>query len=257
MSEARLSAAPPPRRRIDRETTPGRCGNLDYCSIGMQRVLVRVPVSAPFVCPECGGRLRPPGQAAGSRRPWVLPALRLGVLAACSLGALFAGYTIAHVQPMVRRAVQTVQQHAGANLVAAGSVLGLNETPAAAPPHPMSKPPVAASQPAPAAPPLLVVEERPFPLRGAPIDNISPVGRLSHERRFGQVMVDCTLLAGQTRATCVTATIRGGDAFSQAAVGWLQSLNLSYHETDGSARDHRWRVVLQDFTASAPDVPEQ
>ena len=49
-----------PWQRASLQTTPGRCANLDYCSIGMQRILVEVPVNKPFICPECGGKLRPP-----------------------------------------------------------------------------------------------------------------------------------------------------------------------------------------------------
>jgi hypothetical protein len=40
--------------------TPGRCRELDYCSIGQMRTLVRVPLGNPFVCPECGKPLREP-----------------------------------------------------------------------------------------------------------------------------------------------------------------------------------------------------
>jgi hypothetical protein len=40
--------------------TPGRCRELDYCSIGQMRTLVRVPLGQPFVCPECGKPLREP-----------------------------------------------------------------------------------------------------------------------------------------------------------------------------------------------------
>ena len=40
--------------------TPGRCRELDYCSIGQMRTLVRIPLGQPFVCPECGKPLRAP-----------------------------------------------------------------------------------------------------------------------------------------------------------------------------------------------------
>jgi hypothetical protein len=40
--------------------TPGRCRDLDYCSIGQMRTLVRVPLGEAFVCPECGKPLRAP-----------------------------------------------------------------------------------------------------------------------------------------------------------------------------------------------------
>jgi hypothetical protein len=38
----------------------GRCRELDYCSIGQMRTLVRIPLGRPFVCPECGKPLREP-----------------------------------------------------------------------------------------------------------------------------------------------------------------------------------------------------
>jgi hypothetical protein len=38
----------------------GRCRDLDYCSIGQMRTLVRIPLGRPFICPECGKPLREP-----------------------------------------------------------------------------------------------------------------------------------------------------------------------------------------------------
>jgi hypothetical protein len=74
--------------------TPGRCGNLDYCSIGMQRVLVRVPVSKPFLCPECGGDLHaPPGIGSAQHEAWRLAAHV--ALATAALGVPLAfGYVL-------------------------------------------------------------------------------------------------------------------------------------------------------------------
>ncbi len=243
VSEARLSPSEPPRRRIDRETTPGRCGNLDYCSIGMQRVQVRVPISEPFVCPECGGRLRPPGRMGQGRRPWMLPAVRLGVLVTAIGASLGLGYSLGRVQPVMHQAVQSVALHADAGLNAAGSALGLDNKPPA---------PAPVVVPAPAKPSPIFVAERAFPLRAMPVDVTNPAARLDKEAKFGQVTIDCRQDAILTHPSCHVVDIRGADPFSAAAITWLQSLTVQYapttHNGKSSLLDHRWRVVLQDFS---------
>lgn len=246
--ESQISAGEVPRRRIDRETTPGRCGNLDYCSIGMQRVQVRVPISEPFVCPECGGRLRPPGRLGGSRRPWLLPAMRVSVLVGCIGAALVLGYSVGRIQPAVHKAVQQAARDAGAGLKSAGSALGLGDQP---PPKPAAVVP-----PAPRAPLPIFVGERPYPTRALSVDVTNPPTHLPREARFGEVTIDCTLEAVLTHPTCHVTDIRGADAFSAAAIAFLQSQAVQYAPSSRTGSptllDHRWRVVFQDFSG-APD----
>jgi hypothetical protein len=247
--DAQISAGEMPRRRIDRETTPGRCGNLDYCSIGMQRVQVRVPISEPFVCPECGGRLRPPGRLGGGRRPWLLPAVRVTVLVGCMGAALAIGYAVGRVQPAVHKVVQQAARGAGAGLKSAGNALGLGDQP---PPKPAPVVP-----PAPRAPLPVFVGDRPYPSRALAVDVTNPATHLAREARFGEVTIDCTLEAALTHPTCHVTDIRGADAFSAAAITFLQSQAVQYAPSTRTGAptllDHRWRVVFQDFSG-VPDA---
>ena len=169
--ETRLSEGEVPRRRLDREVTPGRCGNLDYCSIGMQRVLVQVPLSQPFVCPECASPLRAPGRRSPGGRPWLLPALRVGVLLAAMGASLVIGYTAGRAQHSVTQAVEVAGKRASEGIDAAGAVLGLATPPVA---------PVAANP----AGESVFVAERPYPLRLSPVDASKPAVHLTREARF-------------------------------------------------------------------------
>lgn len=234
----RASSSAGPRRRVDRDVTPGRCGNLDYCSIGMQRVQVQVPVSQPFVCPECGNPLRP-RRLSPDGPPVVLPALRIAILLGAMAASLGAGYTIGRVQHTVGRVVRTAADTADAGLTRAGAALGLADRPAAA----------VQPGPAPAALPNFVTE-RPFPVHAAAV---SPPWRLAHETRFGQVTVDCALDAPAVHAACRITAIRGADAFSAQAVTWLQGLAVRYRPAShgGALADHRWRVVFEDASGAA------
>ncbi len=232
-----------PRRRLDREVTPGRCGNLDYCSIGMQRVLVKVALSQPFVCPECGSPLRPPGQLRkAARLSLLLPALRMAVLLAAMGASGAAGYVAGRMQPAVSKAVHT----AGTGLEAVESAVGLA----------VPSPAVAANAvpTARAAAPVFVAD-RPYPLRAAPVDAAKPPGRLMREARFGQVTVDCALAAVLRHPACQVTDIRGADPVSAAAVLWLQGLSVQYAPSvRGGASvslDHRWRVIFEDYSGTA------
>lgn len=241
----------PPRRRMDRETTPGRCGNLDYCSIGMQRVLVHVPVSKSFVCPECGGALRAPGRRGGTSAAGLLPFLRISILLGGMAAALSLGYGMGRVQPVVAHAVGSASQAAVDKVRAARSALL---------PHPSAVAPAQAgtetagdpASPLPALP--LVVASVPPP-RLPPEDVAAPPARLLREQRFGRVVVDCTLGALVTRPVCHVADRRGGDAFSAAALTWLQDRAVQYapdpKSRSASLADHRWRVVFEDFSGQA------
>lgn len=235
--EVKQSAAEP-RRRLDTEVTPGKCGNLDYCSIGMQRILLKVPLSQPFVCPECGSALRAPLRKTIVGRPLILPALRLAVLVTAMGVSLATGYAIGRVQHRVGAAVTVASASLGADLHAARTMLGLVPPP-----------------PAPAALPIFVAE-RPYPARLPSVDVSRPAPRLPAEARFGQVTLDCLLDAELFRPSCQVTDIRGADAFSAAAVVWLQGLAVRYGpgRRGGVAVPlaHRWRVVFEDFGGVRP-----
>ena len=228
-----------PRRRLDRETTPGRCSNLDYCSIGMQRVLLKVPLSQPFVCPECAGPLRAPRRGIIAGRPVVLPMLRLAVLVAAVGTSLAIGYAAGRVRSTVGTAVTAATANLDANLHVAKAALGL------APP---------AAAPAASAMPVFV-SERAYPVRLASVEVSKPAARLPGESRFGQLTLDCTLTAGSTRPSCQVTDIRGADPFSAAAIVWLQGLSVAYAPSlrGGlpASLAHRWRVVFEDFSGTS------
>ena len=215
----------------------------------MQRVQVQVPVSAPFVCPECGGRLRPPGRTAGAGRPWLLPAARIAVLVGAIAGSLGIGYSVGRVQPTVHRAVQD----AGVKIGAASAALGLSGK--TAPPKPAAPAPRASPGPTLAAAPQPVfVGERPYPMREITTDITNPPYRLAREAKFGQVTLDCGLEAVLTHPACKITDIRGADAFSAAAIAWLQSLSVQYAPSNRTGTptllDHRWRITFQDFSGT-------
>ena len=231
-----------PRRRADKEVTPGRCGNLDYCTIGMQRVLVQVPLTQAFVCPECGGPLRPPiGHTSAGRRDW-LPVLRIGVLVTASAVSLASGYAIGRLQDRAKAVARSAALDDGAGLVVASRSLGLTEPPAAQTAAPPATLPI-------------VVAERPYPVRGQGAEASPPALHLLRETRFGQVTIDCLLEMPAGKPACEAADVRGADALSAAAVAWLQGLTVRYaargREGATVAADHRWRVVLQDFSGTA------
>lgn len=233
----------------DAETTPGRCSNLDYCSIGMQRVLVQIPVEKPFICPECGGRLRPPRFSRGSQRPWVLPLARLIVLIICVGVALALGYAMGRVQPAVKAAAARVSKDASIQLETARGMIGL-------PPAEAPKPVLPA--PAPPKPPAVVplVPDRPYPAHVPPLDVADPPAHLVKEDHFGQVTIDCVLDAVLTKPVCHIGDIRGGDAFSAPALAWLRTLEVQYAPGKRGGvpvlLDHRWRVVFEDFSGTEP-----
>ena len=231
----------PPRRRVDLETTPGRCGNLDYCSIGMQRVQVQVPVSQPFVCPECGSPLRPPGRKAGKRNPIVLPALRIAVLLAAMAVSAAGGYAVGRVQHSVGQAVQTAAQRADASLAQARLAFGLATPPATAP---SATPPVQ----------TIHISERSYPPHAVPVDISNPAPRLGREARFGQVTIDCGLDQAFAHPACQITEIRGADGLAAPLAAFLQGLTVAYPPPPRSfapPADHRWRLVLEDFSGTA------
>ncbi len=238
------AAGQEPRRQADREATPGRCSNLDYCSIGMQRILLKVPLSQPFVCPECAGSLRAPRNSA-SGQTFILPLLRLTVLAAAISVSLAVGYAAGRARNGVGTAMRAATADLDANLHRAKAALGLALPPAS----PVS---------APAASPSVFVSERAYSARLPPAGTGRPAARLPGEARFGQVTLDCLLDAGYARPSCRVTDIRGADPFSAAAVVWLQSLAVHYSPSLRSGVPanlaHRWRVVLEDFSGTSLPV---
>jgi hypothetical protein len=241
----------PARRRGARDGTPGRCANLDYCSIGMQRVLVTIPLGEPFICPECSGKLRPPAEA-NTGRPWVMPALRILVLlVGIGLGGV-QGYLIGQMRPQVHPEMTAASKDAALRTNTARGMLGLKTL------TPESIMAVSA-QPAPAAPAqaaLPLVQQRPYPTRTVPLDLADPAQHLQKEERSGEVTLDCILLATRARPSCRVGDIRGSDAFSAASLAWLRTLAVKYAPVGRDSRsggpDHRWRIIFEDFRGVAP-----
>jgi hypothetical protein len=227
------------RRGIDLETSPGRCNNLDYCSLGMQRTLVHVPISQAFVCPECNRALRPPESLLKSRGPGVLPALRIGILAVGMAASLAAGFAIGRRQPAVTRTLDAASHAVLNQLVEPASTATL---------------PAVARPSAPSAAPV-IVQGRPYPARLGPVDATAPPAHLPRESRFGQVTVDCDLGEAAAHPVCRVADIRGADAFSAAATAWLAHLPVRYASTQAAQPEHRWRVIFEDFEGQPKRPP--
>jgi hypothetical protein len=234
------------------EGTPGRCSNLDYCSIGMQRLRVTIPLGEPFVCPECGGALRPPAEA-NSGRPWVMPALRIGVLVVgIGLGGV-QGYLIGRVQPAVHSAVTAASKDAALQLNTARAMLGLKTL----------APDAVVAVPAPPPPPAqaVLVQQRAYPTRTVPLELADPAQHLQKEERAGQVTVDCLLVAARDTPSCRVGDIRGTNAFSAASLAWLSKLAVKYAGDGRDGRlggpDHRWRIIFEDFRGVAPAAKSQ
>jgi len=238
------------------EGTPGRCSNLDYCSIGMQRLRVTIPLGAPFVCPECGKPLRPPAEA-NSGRPWVMPALRILVLlAGIGLGGV-QGYLIGRVQPAVHSAVTAASKDAALQLNTARAMLGLKSLAPDAVVAVAAKPP----PPEPPKAEALLVQPRAYPTRTVPLELSDPSQHLQKEERAGQVTVDCLLVAAREKPSCRVGDIRGSDAFSAASLAWLSELAVTYAGDGRDGRlggpDHRWRIIFEDFRGVAPATKPQ
>ncbi len=213
----------------------------------MQRVLVQVPVNHPFICPECGGRLRPPRFSRGSQRPWVMPAARIAVLVICVGLALALGYAMGRVQPAVNAAASRVSKDAAIQLDKARGLMGIPVQP-----PPPIQPPKAVT----IAPVVPLVPDRPYPSHAPSLDTADPPARLVKEDHFGQVTIDCVLDAVLTRPVCHVGDIRGGDAFSKPALAWLQNLAVQYAPGRRAGApallDHRWRIVFEDFSGTEP-----
>ncbi len=253
MPRLKPAAAQASRRRNPMETTPGRCANLDYCSIGMQRVLVEIPVNEPFICPECGGRLRPPASRRRGR-PWVMPAIRITVLLVGVGLGLVQGYLLGRMQPAIHKAVSEVSRETVVQVNTARGMLGLPKLPETAivkAPPPAPPPPVAV----PVAPPVApLVAPRAYPAHAPSLDVADPPAHLQAEERYGQVTIDCAIAALQIKPVCHATDIRGADAFSGRAVAWLQGLAVQYAPGTRAGApallDHRWRIIFQDFSGS-------
>jgi hypothetical protein len=120
--------------------TPGRCRELDYCSIGQMRTLVRVPLGQPFVCPECGKPLRAP-VSLNAR-------LSRGRLIAWSVGTL-------GIFVLLYQCVAPTSRHHPLRLA------DLTKPPPPAPPPPVSPPPAAVAHPVPVPAPAPIPPPKP------------------------------------------------------------------------------------------------
>jgi hypothetical protein len=79
-------------------------------------------------------------------------------------------------------------------------------------------------------------------------ETANPAQHLLHEQHFGQVALDCIFISSQAAATCRTGDVRGSDFLSDGAMQWLQDLSPPYPP----GPDHRWHVIIEDFTGQAP-----
>ena len=161
--------------------------------------------------------------------------LRLVVLGGAVAVSLATGYLVGRVKPTVDEAVRTAEQELTPKLRASAA----------------GKP--GEAEPKPAAPPIEVAG-RPYPARAGTA--VIAVQRLGREARAGEVTLDCLLTQTQLHPACRVADIRGTDAVSAAALGWLQGLSLRYvpgtpDGTGKQAPDHRWRVTFEDFSGTA------
>jgi hypothetical protein len=215
---------------------------VDYCSIGLQRLTLRVPVGQPFICPECGGPLHSPVSGRPGLRRLLWSVLLLGILA----GSVGAGYWIGRREAVViMRAVPAPPR--------AVPVLHTKPPPPVPVAAPQPQPPPPVARPVPTPPPLPpLVSERPFPPGLGPVDRAAPPTYLRREVYYGQVTIDCTLDAIETKPTCHVADIRGSDAFSTDALAWLQQRAVQYAPSQRLGQptllDHRWRILFEDFS---------
>ncbi len=208
----------------------------------MQRVMLKVPLSQAFVCPECAGPLRAPRRGGIGGRPVILPMLRLAVLGAAVAVSLAAGYAAGRVRTVAGPAMTAATANLGTNLHEATAALGLAPAPEAQ-----------ASASAGSAP--IFVSDRAYPAHLPPVDVSKPAARLPGETRFGQVTLDCVLDAGSARPSCHVTDIRGADPFSAVAIVWLHDLAVHYGPSLRGgvpvSLAHRWRVVLEDFSGTS------
>jgi len=212
----------------------------------MQRVLVQVPVSEPFICPECSGKLRPPGLASPSPKPSSLPVLLMAVLLVAMGGSLSAGYMLGRLRPVIVAGAKAASSAALSTITGAAGDLGNTAPPVV---HPAAAPRAPAPPP---PPPPILVSNHPYPAHAPSVDAAAPPTHLPHEARFGRVTIDCVLDAVAIRPACHVADIRGGDAFSAASLAFLQGLAVDYPPAERGVTkvplEHRWRVVFEDFS---------
>ncbi len=225
----------------------------------MRRLQVRVPISEPFVCPECASPLRAPARISQKEaRGWLLPInvwiLVAGVAASGACG-FFLGRNVplVHVQnPRMAAASVPVKPPMFSQLLRDQPSGGNHPSIRSSPPEGLSTGLGAGALPLP-----LVVTERPFPSHAPAVERIDPPHRMQAEVQAGQVVIDCLLGSAVFHPACKVSNARGTDAFSEAAVAWLQKLPVRYvtgaHGAATVALDHRWRVVFDDFTTPPPE----
>ncbi len=199
--------------------TPGRCGELDYCSIGQMRTVVRVGAGLPFVCPECGRPLR----QVADRSP-ASPRVKLAVLAGgvLALVALLVWLN----QPAPRRhfvltaanqlhapvkALPVTAQPAPAKPVSSAPAVSEPAAPVHVAARPPAQAPVAPAAIAPAAtasaPAAVPIQPVPplLPARAAaPAPRVPPPNASAFVPRTGaKVRMDCSIDAAGMPSNCV------------------------------------------------------
>jgi hypothetical protein len=214
----------------------------------MQRMEVRVPISQPFVCPECSSPLRAPSRISRqTARAWPLQ-VNLLILAAGIAASGVGGFMIGRQMPAIQGAARPrVASIAPAASPSPGQPAVRQSLPAG-----LTTGTGAAALPAP-----LVVAERPYPSHASAVEKIDPPPKMQAEVQSGQVVIDCMLGSAVFHPACKVSHVRGTDAFSEAAMAWLQKLPVRYvtgpRGVAPVALDHRWRVVFDDFNSPPPD----
>ena len=248
--------------------TSGRCRELDYCSIGQMRTVVRVPLGRPFICPECGKPLHALA-ATQTRRSRRWPAIWAGAgLAGAAL--LYVG--LGPARPKHHHIVLPIQEapaappplitlatgeSAAAVVLQVESITEVLPTLAVTQTDPLSvaPPPPPPPLPPPLPLPLPLPRLTPLPRVAAPSPRLEPLPTLSeappaidrgfspatlsggvppypvdyvHDGRIGEVSLSCTIEASGEPSHCKVQDVAGGRRFAEAAVDWLNSGAVHY-----------------------------
>lgn len=199
---------------------PGRCRDLDYCSIGQMRTLVRVPLGRPFVCPECGKPLREPvlmnEPLSGKRIVWWSVGT-LGLFALLYECAVPSGRPkhlppaqLAAVLAKVPRPPVAPPRVAAAPVPAPAPPQGKSALPA---PEPLPPTPIASIAAAPI--PLVLGPPVPTPLADAPLVRMPPPAPPPAEKLAApgaKVTMECTVDASGVPSNCIPAKVQAPPA---------------------------------------------
>jgi hypothetical protein len=199
---------------------PGRCRELDYCSIGQMRTLVRVPLGRPFVCPECGKPLREPvlmNEPLSRKRIvwWSIGTLGLfALLYECAVPSDRPKHLppaqIAAVLAQVHRPPAPPPPAPAAPMPAPAPLQAVSAPPA---PKPAPPPPIAAIAAAPI--PLVLGPPVPTPLANAPLVRMPaplPPPTEKPAAPGAKVTMECTVDAAGVPSNCTPAKVQAPPA---------------------------------------------